>query len=310
MRPGDLPEAQRLADALASYTEEFGKLPGLKEPGAEGVLIEQIVESQRRNRFVEQLRSASLSSARQDPHSPLFDPIRAAILHNASGDPDEAFWMTFLYTHFGKHRVSQYGYARDVYGRLGGGPIWTWPHVSSNVAEFRTWLDSNRQMIRGRHKPGGFGNHRKYESLDGWSYAGTGAVIESYVDWVGVNGHVQRITEITGSADGQGGFDALYASLDTVHRFGRTARFDYLMMANKVGLLNCPPAHAHLRSATGPQRGVKLLGKGSAKAAMSPTDQDWLLKNLEKHLAVGYDVLEDALCNWQKSPLTFKPFRG
>jgi Alpha-glutamyl/putrescinyl thymine pyrophosphorylase clade 3 len=27
-------------------------------------------------------------------------------------------------------------------------------------------------------------------------------------------------------------------------------------------------------------------------------------------LDVTFDVLEDALCNWQKSPARFKPFRG
>jgi hypothetical protein len=268
------------------------------------------VESQRRNRYVAYLHSAELSSNAQDPHSSVFDPIRAAILHSRSGNMDEAFWMILLYAHFGKHRVSRYGYAGDVYGRMGEDPYWTWQHVSTHVSEFRTWLNDHKDAIRRRHKPGGFGNHRKYESLDGWSYAGTGAVIESYVDWIGDEGHVRRIEEITGAPSGRGGFEALYQSMDTVHRFGRTARFDYLMMANKVGLLDCPPTHAYLRSSTGPRRAVRLLGAGSTKGTLSPKDQDDLLRGLEKHLGVGYDVLEDALCNWQKSPLSFKPFRG
>lgn len=311
MRPGDVTEAKRLASAIGAYVKHYGQLPGLaQDPNAETVLIEQIVESQRRNRYVSHLLSTQLNPARTDPHSDLFDPIRAAILHRQAGNLDEAYWMIFLYAHFGKHRISQYAYAADIYGRRGTHPYWTWSHISGHVSDFRTWLDANKAAIRASHKPGGFGNHRKYESLDGWSYSGTGAVVESYVDWVGDHGHVARIQGITGSPTGHKGFDELYKSLDTVHRFGRTARFDYLMMANKVGLLTGPPTHAHLRSATGPQRGVKLLATGEAKGAMSPSDQDTLLSNLEKHLLVGYDVLEDALCNWQKSPTVFKPFRG
>ena len=34
------------------------------------------------------------------------------------------------------------------------------------------------------------------------------------------------------------------------------------------------------------------------------------LTPLRAELNVGFDVLEDALCNWQKSPDEFKPFRG
>ncbi|WP_113798092.1 hypothetical protein [Blastococcus sp. TF02-8] len=311
MRPGDATEAERLAACLASYAQQHGDLPGLiQQPGADDVLIEQIVESQRRNRYVAYLTGIQLSPGRADPHSGMFDPIRAAILHRRSGQLDEAFWMIFLYTHFGKHRASQYGYATDVYGSLGATPYWTWDRVSAHLNDFRTWLDANKATIKANHKPGGFGNHRKYESLDGWSYSGTGAVVESYVDWVGDNGHVAKINSVAGNSTGQNGFDLLYESLDTVHRFGRTARFDYLMMANKVGLLSGPPGHAHLRSATGPQRGVRLLGTGDVKGSMSPQEQDSLLAKLEAHLQVGFDVLEDALCNWQKSPTTFKPFRG
>jgi hypothetical protein len=36
---------------------------------------------------------------------------------------------------------------------------------------------------------------------------------------------------------------------------------------------------------------------------------DWLAA-LEGELAIGMQALEDALCNWQKSPDAFKGFRG
>jgi Alpha-glutamyl/putrescinyl thymine pyrophosphorylase clade 3 len=42
----------------------------------------------------------------------------------------------------------------------------------------------------------------------------------------------------------------------------------------------------------------------------SPALLDTKLVQLEAQLEVGMQVLEDALCNWQKSPDRFKPFRG
>jgi hypothetical protein len=37
---------------------------------------------------------------------------------------------------------------------------------------------------------------------------------------------------------------------------------------------------------------------------------DERLVELGHYLTVGFDTIEDALCNWQKSPDIFKPFRG
>ena len=42
----------------------------------------------------------------------------------------------------------------------------------------------------------------------------------------------------------------------------------------------------------------------------SPVNLDRWLVELNNELKVGMQVLEDSLCNWQKSPEKFKPFRG
>ena len=123
----------------------------------------------------------------------MFDPIRAAILHRQNGDLDEAMWITFLAVHFGKNVHGGWRYAREVYGRLGQGDWWDWARASANPDQLRTWLDDNKPFLS---RPGaGFSNHRKYESLDGWSTNGTGAILESYIAWVESNGgHKQLIT--------------------------------------------------------------------------------------------------------------------
>ena len=58
--------------------------------------------------------------------------------------------------------------------------------TSGDIDGFRAWLHAHTErLMKKRVQPGGFGNHRKYESLDAKSENGTGAVVESYVKWVG-----------------------------------------------------------------------------------------------------------------------------
>jgi len=309
IRPGDRPEAARIASALSNLRTLGDSLEGITDDADCETLVAQIIESQRRNRYFEYLTSADLSRNPIDPGSSSFDPLRAAVIFERDGQLDEAFWMVFFYTHFGKNRYSGYGYARDIYGRLGG-ERWTWLNVSDDVDTFRQWLFDHQDLIRSRNRPGGFGNHRKYESLDGWSYAGTGSVVESYVHWVGACGHANRIDQLTSVIPIAKRFDTVFQSLDEVHRFGRTGRFDYLMTASKLGLIALRPAHAHLTGATGPARGVRLLATGTIDGKLTHAEMNGVLAKIEDSLGVGYDVLEDALCNWQKSPSVFMPFRG
>jgi hypothetical protein len=221
--------------------------------------------------------------------------------------------MLFLFVHFGKHRVAGWRYASRIYGKLGAAENWDWHNVSENIAGFREWLDKHRDGIRAGDGPQGFGNHRKYESLSGTSTNGTGAVVESYVDWVGptklqASRFIAAVSEPLHTA--QNSFESLYRSMESVHRFGRTARFDYLAMVGKVGLADIRPGRAYLVGSTGPLRGARLLIDGIADSETSPLVLDEQIVGLQEVMDVGFDVLEDALCNWQKSPTEFKPFRG
>jgi hypothetical protein len=68
-----------------------------------------------------------------------------------------------------------------------------------------------------------------------------------------------------------------------------------------------------MQGATGPLSGARLLFGGKITAKLGWSDLDAWLVELEADLDVGIhgmQVLEDALCNWQKSPKRFKPFRG
>ena len=271
-----------------------------------------MLESIHRIEYVTRVQGRPISSSRADPSSDAFDPLKAAMLHQHVGALDEAFWMVFIFVHFGKHATAGWRLARDVYGALGSKP-WAWKRVSANPGAFRKWLASHQLTLQGRDGIARhFGNHRKYQSLDASSPTGTGAAFTSYISWVGpTKSHVTCLQQAVGEAGGDPRqvFDNLYRSMAVVKSFGRTARFDYLTMVGKLGLAAIEPGSAYLSSATGPVTGARLLF-GDSHGALSRAELDSRLIQLGAVAGVGMQVLEDALCNWQKSPNKFRPFRG
>lgn len=266
------------------------------------------MESLHRVRYVRQIRSRELSPLRADPQSELFDPLKAAIINQRAGRTDEAFWLIFLFVHFGKNAKGGWRYAREVYGALGQGAAWSWSNVSKNPAGFRAWFSANEATIGRKDPPGGFGNHRKFETL-----RTTGAAVESYVNWVGPpRTHAELVEDALHKSGGdpRRTFRFLYDSMDAVVRFGRTARFDYLSMLGKLELATIRPDSTYMANATGPAEGARLLFADNPNAPIKDHDLEELVAELERELGVGMQVMEDALCNWQKSPDVFIPFRG
>lgn len=313
MRTKDRKLAQQLEKALRSFDQKKYPLPGIRSSANRDALVEQVIESIHRIKYVDVIRARDVSPVRTDPMSDLFDPLKAAVLHHRLGNIDEAFWLVFLSVHFGKNRRTGWRLARDVYGALGTAPIWDWRRVSSNPQAFRRWLATHRGTLQGgdgvaRH----FGNHRKYQSLDANSPSGTGAAVESYVRWVGPPRTHQLLIQDAQNAvgtDPRQVFNYLYKSMDAVASFGRTAKFDYLTMIGKLNLAAIEPGSTYMPGATGPLAGARILF-GRANAGAAALDAN--LVELDAHLKLrfGMQVLEDALCNWQKSPKRFVPFRG
>jgi hypothetical protein len=309
MRPRDCKLAQQLDAGLHYFDRDRLPLIGIHDPVRRTVFLEQLLESIHRVKFVAVLRNRNLSDRRADPNDELFDPLKAAVIHQRSGNLEEAFWLVFLFVHFGKHSRGGWRYVREVYGRLGDGGRWDWASTSSNPSGFRAWLHAHQDALRHAGVPCGFGNHRKRESLDAYSRNGTGATVESYVRWVAPPRTHQQLMEDAlrrANADSREAFDYLYHSMKAVVRFGRLARFDYLSMVGKLGLACIEPGSTYVQGSTGPVQGARLL----LGDRHSPADLDASLVELDAKLKVGMQVLEDAICNWQKSPDQFKRFRG
>jgi hypothetical protein len=305
VRPRDRDEATRLEDALSDYERESGALPGLATADTRIALIEQMVESQRRIEFIRRLHERDISRARVNPRSELFDPLKGAVVRQKAGDLEDAAWLVFLFVHYGKNRRQPWAYAQMTYAGQSEEAPWDWPHVAADIDGFGRWIHEAAPRIRATG--GGFGNHRKYEHLEE-----TGRVVSSYYAWTNGGSQIERLRR---GVDGVGGdakaaFADLYGSLRAVNRFGRMARLDYLSTIGRLGLVDLSPDRAYVEEATGPAKGAALLWRGDAGLTERPRELDSKVSELGLALALGPDVLEDAICNWQKSPGHFRPFRA
>jgi Alpha-glutamyl/putrescinyl thymine pyrophosphorylase clade 3 len=305
MWPSRKAEKQRIIGALQHYDAAVRKLPGLINLQAVDTLAMQFVASLRREDYYRLVQRNLISADRADPNHPSFDAERAVAFHIQRGNIDEAAWLVFLMTHFARPADTGWLRLQDVYGRLGAG-VWDWDAVSANPGAFSAWLAANWRDVRGK-----FGNHRKYESLRPDSARNINRVVDSYIRWIGVRGHQRFFAEVIRRAgnDPHTIFDTLYREMPVVS-FGRLAKFDYLALIGRYGIAPISAGSAYLDGATGPAKGARLLFDGRRDG---PTTNDVLqgqLDSFDAYLGVGMQVMEDALCNWQKKPLEFEHFRG
>ena len=308
------PRYKELGDNLhreiLSFERLNGKLPGLTPPGALEALVYQMVDSQRKIDRIKRAAARIPNVERTIPASVSFDPEFAAVYHLKDGNYDEAWWLTFLSVHFGRHRSDNWDLCALIYGGNGPDPYWTWPKISEDPSQFRPWLNS---MVSSRNsKFPRFGNHRKYESLSSES-SGLASVVESYVALVAAYGdHNGWIGDAKERAnDGpQRTFRELYNDCSRILRFGRLAKFDFLTLAGKIGLEDIEADALYLSEATGPKRGAKLLFYGSREASASNSQLESDAQMLGRSLGLGMQAMEDSICNWQKDPTKILSFRG
>lgn len=291
--------------ALAAHHGSARSLPGIADPQARETLARQIVASQRREDYYRHVHRRRVSASRADPHSPSFDAERAVAFHVQQGDIDEAAWLLFLMTHFAKPTGSGWLRLAQVYGGLGT-QVWSWPRVIANPAAFKAWIAANWQAIGGK-----FGNHRKYETLRPTAARNLGAVVDSYLAWIGPRAHAAHFAQAVRRAGNHPHviFDALYRDMKVLS-FGRLAKFDYLSNIGRYGIAPIAAGSAYLDEATGPATGARLLFDGNRQSVTSAASLQTYLDELDRTLSVGMAVLEDAICNWQKSPRRFVHFTG
>jgi hypothetical protein len=304
MWPSRDAERQRIANELAAARAPLS-LAGLPNSATVGTLALQFVASLRREDYYKAVQKKPVAAARADPNSPLFDAERAVAFHMQQGNVDEAGWLIFLMTHFARPADTKWQRLQDVYGRLGAG-VWDWVTVTANPAAFHSWIDANWQQIRGK-----FGNHRKYNSLQPTAASPMRRTVCDYLAWIGPAGHAAFFANAVRAAgnDPHTIYDHLYNSMKVL-TFARLGKFDYLSLVGRYGLAPISAGSAYLKGATGPQSGARLLVDGSRSSATPLAAIQGTLDALDARLSVGMAVMEDALCNWQKSPTSFVHYLG
>ena len=276
-------------DSAASQSQSFFKTVNrvLKEQDAVTPLAEQ-------ERFVE----AVLRAIRQrEVFSKHWSRITAhddiiALIHDAqaSGDIDEAIWRSFLAAHFGRPSArgdKQIQSASRFLCAFLKEPFWTWKRVSKHPEALHEWLFECADDLATL----AFGNHRKYESQKPDSIW---TVIESFVSLANEYGSPMGLMAVD-EDEPIDEFDILYRRLRPLKQFGRTGRFDFLILLLDLGLVSAEPRSCYLRGATGPLKGAKKLW-----GERSPKELDELAADISERLDVSPIVMEDALCNWQK----------
>jgi hypothetical protein len=199
---------------------------------------------------------------------------------------------------------------RDFYGAFGTRTWWTWLEASRHLDQLNAWLDAQWPTLVNDGVSRRFSNHRKYESK---SPAQMKRVLGSYIDFVNAYGDHRRLLLDVHRSAGQNPYESfheLYRRMATVKRFGRLGTFDFLAMLGKLGAAPIEPGSAYLAGSTGPLKGANLLVLGDASAKSDPRRLEEILNKLDCKIGVGKQVLEDALCNWQKAPDQFALFRG
>jgi hypothetical protein len=301
-----------LEKKIALIISEFSKyepLNGIKEEQILECLVKQIVDSERRVRYYQILASRDYDKSFTDIADKNYDPIKASLYYYGSGDIDESFWLAFLAVHFGKNAKTGWSLMQNVYSGLGT-HTWMWKNIVQDVNGFKHWLNDNKVQLASK---GSFSNHRKYESLNAYEKTGTGHVIESYINYIQTFGGHENwkksiIDNNTEKAnDSYYLFDLFYKDLK-IARFGRTGKFDLLCTLGKLKLLPIEPGKIYLSGATGPLRGAGLLFDDDISTSRNRNEYEKLLAQLNLRLGFpfGMQIIEDALCNWQKKPSNYK----
>jgi len=290
---------------LRGHSHNVRMLPGIRNNSALQTLATQFVASLRREEYYKLVQRKAVSERRANPNDEMFDAERAVAYHMQQGDIDEASWLIFLMTYFARPADSGWRRLQDVYGMLGSG-IWTWSRVKIQPKYFFDWIEANRESVGGK-----FGSHRKYETLRRESNRGMENAVSSYLAWIGPSDHRKFFaTAVLNSGNNPHViFDSLYHSM-TVKSFGRLAKFDYLSLIGRYNIAPIDAGLAYLNGATGPLRGARLLFDGRPDGRSSIYNLQRMLDTLDHDISVSMKVMEDALCNWQKSPEKFIHFKG
>ncbi|MCG8508987.1 MAG: hypothetical protein MI741_07135 [Rhodospirillales bacterium] len=308
VRIKDKKKFEEISSLLETFPNEVSPFVGLTGPESKFVLVAQLIDSIRRTEFLRIKSVRAKSASLYTPYSGSFEPFGGAAAMHKVGQVDDAYWLVYLASHFGKHKTDGWNLTEDFYGRFGQGGVWNWTVASKDPLAISDWLETVYPHITNAGRSRRFGNHRKFETLKPGP-KGTGHAIATYIDLVNQHGSHQALIDHAQKSVGQNPkevFAHLYRELDRVAKLGRLGKFDLLCNLSNLQVAPIVPDKAYIAESTGPKAGARLLfGNDLNTGQLEET-----CAKLAEHLGVSPQVIEDALCNWQKSPNEYIYFRG
>ena len=304
-------EYSRLDSALSDFQLNNYALHGILDPLSKKHWIMQILDSERRIEFLNSISHTIRDRSLATPYSGVFNAFKGVGALQNNGQIEEAYWLTFLASHCGKHINDGWNLTEDLYGALGQGNTWTWNSVKNNPTVMKDWIADNQENLSGGVRSRKFGNHRRYTTLKDTG-TGTGAAIVSYVNWImSSGGHVNKIRSIQDMV-GQNPKD-VFAELTIQVRqhvitFARLGAFDLLCNLSNLRVAPIIVDRSYIEDATGPKSGARCLFEDAA--ALSSAELEEKTMELGQYLNISPQVMEDSLCNWQKDPSVYEYFRG
>lgn len=208
-------------------------------------------------------------------------------------------WIIFLATYFGKSDTSGW----KLFNRAafdGNYELISFEKVVKDVNKYFNYLQSF-DFFEGTK----YSNHRKYTKK---SLLGEKGVFNS-MDYITNN--IKDFTQKDRLS-----FNDAYLRSQKIPSFGRLSAFDFTSSLVKCSLNVEEPKSMYAENSTGPMQALKLILDLTKSINTSRDARIKLSYDLVRFFEENSDifmtgqVLEDAICNWQKKPDEYRYFRG
>lgn len=199
-------------------------------------------------------------------------------------------WIVYLATYFGKSNKSRWSLFKKA--AFKGERLIQFEDIKEDKSSYFDILERADFF-----KDTSYSNHRKYTKK---SLIGNKGVFHS-MDHV-----IDNINLF--SSEQQKEFDTIYKGALKIPNFGRMAAFDFTSSLSKCELNVSEPLSMYHKDSTGPMNALEEILNLTRKSDRSKNARirlgndllNWFRSNSDIYFIA--QVLEDAICNWQKSP--------
>ena len=207
-------------------------------------------------------------------------------------------WLIYLATYFGKSESSGWNlFLRAAFD--GNNQFILFEKIEADIEKYFRYLESFDFFENAN-----FSNHRKFtkKALDGEKgfFRSMTYLVENIEDFC----NSEKIE-----------FHEMYKMAIEIPNFGRLASFDFTSSSVKCGLKVNEPQSMYASHSTGPLQALGLLLRlcnrevtRQSQIELSNHLVQWFNENTDIFM-VG-QVLEDAICNWQKNPRKYIYYKG